>query len=163
MSVVVWDKTNVVVDRLAICNGAKSAVDKARVSKCGRFVIAWTGIHECGILLADWFDDGGDVAKWPDFQKTDDWTRMLLIGRTEVFEFERRPAKVPVLNNERGARGAGADFATGALSAGATAIQAAEIVNENSSHCGNGINIFLRSDLLPIARVRSEMGLREGE
>lgn len=141
MSVVAWDGYTLAVDRQGENAGHIFPVSKSRRLANGE-IVAWTGGHAQGLLLAQWYEDGADPAKWPAFQSDkDSWTRLIVAKPTGIAVYEQYP--VPMIQEGlQRAYGAGRDFALGALAMGADARRAVEIASELSDSCGMGVDVY---------------------
>lgn len=136
MSVIAWDGKTLSADRQS--TNAEMRVSVSKMRKTDDAIIAWTGAYEYGLLLAQWYIDGAQTDKWPAFQRTDKWCRLVVATKQGVVEYEQEPVAQPV-SAEFFAWGAGRDFAMGALAMGATAQQAVEIASRFNVYCGVGI------------------------
>lgn len=141
MSIVCWDGKTLVTDRQATVAGHKFAVTKSKQLSDGT-ILAWTGEHGKGLILAQWYEAGAKAEKWPEFQNENDWCRLIVVTPNgEVFDYEQQPVAMKV-EEPVFAFGAGRDFALGALAMGATAREAVEIVCRLSDSCGCGIDEY---------------------
>jgi hypothetical protein len=93
----------------------------------------------------------------PEFQKTDDWTRLIVVKvgnivqcdacfgvgsrSTSVFFFERVPYPL-IPDSLCCAWGSGAEYAMAAMAMGADARKAVEIAGRFSITCGLGVDAF---------------------
>ena len=147
MSVIVWDGIVVASDRQAGRGYTKVESQKMRLSKCGQEILAWTGTQDRGVWLAQWFDEGADSEKWPDWQKPGNanegqaFTRLIVVDKEGVREY----VDLPIAIWSRGtyeAFGSGAEVALGALFCGADARTAVEAACRHSEGCGLGVDII---------------------
>lgn len=149
MSVIAWDGKALAVDRLGMNSGMRSVTRKSMnlSGSLGPIVCAWTGTHEQGLVLAAWFAEGEHKDKWPAFQRTDDWTRLVVLKAdkrgNELFVFEREPVRQYEDPSRFLAWGAGRDFAMGALSMGATAAEAVKVTEAHCVSVGFGVDEYL--------------------
>jgi ATP-dependent protease HslVU (ClpYQ) peptidase subunit len=135
MSVVVWDGITLAADRQATSGEMRVTTRKIKRLSDGSLA-GWTGASEYGQLLVEWYERGQDRDKWPAFQRTDKWARLIVVRQDGVvLEFEQEPIAQPVLDVPM-AWGSGRDIAIGALEMGATAIQAVEIACRYNVYCG---------------------------
>lgn len=140
MSVIAWDGKTLAADRQGTNNGMRTTSTKIKKLSCGA-IVAWTGEAECGLELAQWWENGADPGKWPAYQSTDDWTRLIVAHKGRVVIFEKRP--VPqVVEDPFDAWGSGRDFAIGALAMGADARAAVRVAIQFATGCGMGVDSF---------------------
>ena len=138
MTIIAWDGKSAAVDKLCNSNGWATTVDKfSRVSKTE--VAFWCGDNEQGLVLAKWYKDGKNIKDWPHFQKTDDWSRLIVVSVKGVIEYEKEPMP-QVLKDKFMAWGSGRDYALGAMARGATAKEAVEVANKLCISCGHGVD-----------------------
>lgn len=144
MSVVVWDGKTLAVDRQATCGELRMNVRKARYLACADETVAWTGDHELGIVLANWYENGAKPEDWPPAQRDKDrWCRLIVVSRRGGLKFyEMEPVAQRYRDAPYAAFGSGRDFALGALAMGATAEQAAEVACRFCVTCGGGVDVF---------------------
>ncbi|SRR5258706_16028655 len=142
MTCVAWDGKTLAADKRAVCAGTHCTTTKLRRIPSGE-VLAWTGDRDSGELLAKWYADGADVAKWPEFQKDkEDWCRLIVADGNGVRFFERKPVSVRV-EDRFYAWGSGRDFALAAMHLGKNARQAVEVACLFDTGCGNGVDVEL--------------------
>lgn len=141
MTVIVWDGKLLAADRQATAGEMPVASRKIHRLLDGRLA-GHTAASEYGLGLVQWLIDGADPAKWPAYQRTDNWARLIVIetdGR--AFEYEKEPYPQPVLTVPM-AWGSGRDVAMGALEMGATAEQAVAAACKWNVFCGMGIDVL---------------------
>lgn len=138
MSVVAWDGKTLAADKQGTNAGYAFTVTKMRRIKRG-VVVAWTGTFEYGMLLAEWYAGGAKPEEWPAFQRTDGWTRLIVVEKGKAFVFEQEPVKQPV-ETPFDAWGCGRDYALGALAMGAGAAEAVLVASRFSTGCGLGVD-----------------------
>ena len=141
MTVIAWDGKYIAADRLAEYCGLGSKVTKLHTSKNGDCVIGFTGGLENGLGLMEWFNNGAVKEEWPDWQKTEDWCRLIIAASDVVFAYERLPYRI-VVNEGFAAFGSGRDYALGAMAQGADAIEAVGIASNFCTTCGYGIDAY---------------------
>lgn len=139
MTVIAWDGRILAADRQATNCGMKFAATKLHRMKDGS-VAAASGDASGGIIMRQWYDDGADLTKYPECQKSDGWAR-LVIAKPDgtVWYYESQPAAI-LSEQVPQAWGSGRDFAVGAMMAGADAEKAVEITARVSVDCGLGID-----------------------
>lgn len=140
MSVIAWDGHTLAADCQGTCAGMRNRTHKIKSLPNGD-LLAWTGEQDKGLVLFKWYESGCDPKTWPDFQKGENWTRLIIIHGGKAFTLEQYPELIPVLDAFM-AWGAGADFAMGAMAMGADAAKAVKIASRFSVHCGMGIRAF---------------------
>lgn len=145
MTVIAWDGKIIASDRLAEMGGLCHEVSKLRRVEDG-LILGWTGSTGHGLAIANWYTSGADQEKWPAFQKTDDWARLIVFQllhdkSVKVVSFERTPEPQLVMAAPF-AWGCGAELAMGALAMGADAIMAVQIASKYHPYCGMGFEFF---------------------
>jgi len=141
MSVVAWDGKTVAADRRACIADAAMTTTKIWKMADG-LIVATTGDCSFGIAMLQWWKDGAQAKKWPPFQATDDWARLIIFDPlTKPYCYERQPVK-QVVEDPFMAWGSGRDFALGAMAMGATAFEAVAVASRFNVYCGNGIDAF---------------------
>lgn len=141
MSVVVWDGRTIAADCQATNGSLKFRISKMRRLTDGT-VLAWTGIHPCGLAVARWYEDGAKREDWPASQNKDDWsTLVVVLPNGRAFSYERFPEAIDVLDLPA-AWGCGSEFALGAMAMGADARKAVEIASQFSAGCGFGVEAY---------------------
>jgi ATP-dependent protease HslVU (ClpYQ) peptidase subunit len=142
MSVIVWDGKTLAADCQVSYGATACKVSKIRRLKDGT-IIASCGKECSGELMAQWYEQGADLSKYPVCQTDeDDWSRLIVVlPNGQVFCYEKYPVAVPVRQFPM-AWGSGQDFALGALAMGADARKAVEIASQFSTDCGLGIEAF---------------------
>lgn len=140
MTVIAWDGKTLAADRQATNCGMRFETTKIFRLADGS-VCAATGAHAAATIMRQWYEDGADLSKYPECQKTtDDWAR-LVVARPDgaVWWYEGLPAALRC-ESVPAAFGSGRDFAMGAMLAGADARRAVEITNLVSVDCGLGVD-----------------------
>lgn len=141
MTVIVWDGKTVAADRRGCINDAAMTMTKVWLITDGA-VVATTGDAGFGMALVQWWTEGADPAKWPAFQSTDDWAKLIVFQPNyPPMCYERQPVPFPV-EDQFMAWGSGREFALGALAMGATARQAVEVACRFNVYCGNVVDEF---------------------
>ena len=140
MSIVVWDGKTIAADRIATSGSLKIRSSKIRRLSNGD-IVAWTGSASGGIAMANWWESGADPNTFPPSQKTDDWSRLIVVSKGKVFSFEQVPVKIPEMNPFM-AWGSGQDFAMGAMAYGASAVEAIKVASRLCTTCGMGVESF---------------------
>ena len=150
MSVIAWDGKSLAADRQGTAGELRMVAPKLwRMTRHdGEIVIiGTTGDLSESIVVRDWYVSGADPARWPEFQRTDRWARLVVLSASAwLVTFEREPVAIPVLD-PFAAWGSGRDFALGAMAHGASARQAVEIACRLSVFCGMGADEFSAEEL----------------
>jgi len=136
MTVIAWDGDSLAADKASENCGMVLRVTKIRKLGSGE-VIAWCGKMENGLALARWYADGAEIDHWPSFQRTDDWSRLIVANEEHVFFYEQEPER-QFVDEPFCAWGSGRDFAIGAMAMGANAAKAIEIASKYNIFCGLG-------------------------
>ncbi len=142
MTVIVWDGKSVAVDSLATNGGRKRTVEKFRELDNGT-VLLWTGDHEEGLVLADWYENGCKPEGLPKYESKEDFTLLIVLhanGWVEQYSCERIPERL----HPPFAWGDGAPYALGAMAMGADAAHAAEAACGLSVYCSTPVHVFGR-------------------
>lgn len=140
MTVIAWDGYSIAVDRQATYTDCRVPVQKWRRLESGS-VLLWSGGAGEGGLLADLYARGELESKWPEFQKTDDWTRLVVASSEKIVLYEKVPF-AQVVYGPFEAWGSGFKYAMGAMWCGADAKRAVECASEFDTHCGLGVDVF---------------------
>jgi len=153
MSIVAWDGKILAADKMAasgvaeICTKIfkfKIPVDFENGEKLSDFVCAFTGPIPVGMLMVDWFKSGARKKEFPEVQKTDDWSRLIVAHHSFKYGvriYDNTPAYYE-LEDPFLAWGAGAEVALGAMAMGADAIGAVGIASRYYTTCGQGIDYY---------------------
>lgn len=140
MSIVAWDGRSMAADKLCVSADMRTTSTKLVRLQSG-VLLAWVGESGGGKALLDWYLGGGMRDKWPDAQKTENWTRLIVAENGYVSFYEREPFSQRVEESFM-AWGSGRDFAMGAMAMGASAKEAVEVASRFSTTCGNGVDCF---------------------
>lgn len=139
MTVIAWDGNTIAADSLANDAGLVRIVHKLLRVNDG--VIAVTGSMDQGLELQAWFEQGADPAKWPEFQKKDDWTRLIRATREGCWWYERTPYPQRVIAPFT-AFGSGRDFAIAAMHMGKSTREAVELACELTTECAGPVDVI---------------------
>lgn len=140
MTVIACDGRQIAADSL-MCYHAERAVRRARklIKKNGHiFAVAGTGIEED---LSDWFLNGARPHNAPQLGQNADWQLLVIKPDGKMLYFTSavpyaQPAEAPFT------MGCGADYAMGAMKAGASAFRAVQIACDLNVYCGGEIVVF---------------------
>ena len=156
MTTIAWRDQTLAADRLANSGDVTRLTTKLRLLKDAQnkvwAVVAWVGTEAQGLTLADWYNDGtvhADQQDWPDFQKTEEWTRLIVMKwmaskhRVSIVEYEKLPIGIEVSqDNQCWAWGSGREFALGAMAHGASPVEAVEIASRFDPFSGGGVDEY---------------------
>jgi len=141
MSVVCWDGQTLAADRMGTIDTAKFVSTKIRLLK-SQEVVAWVGSQDEGLMLAEWYENGADPAKWPKWQEdNDEITKLIVAGNYGAKHYESHPVAIKV-ESAFMSWGSGKQFAMGAMACGKTAAEAVEIASRLDCYCGFGVDVF---------------------
>jgi len=147
MSVLVWDGKTLAADRQGTDGGMVRTITKARRITKGKFkgyLMGAVGATATANVMMDWFEVGADPRTFPyEYMKNDELAASLLVitQKKEIWKFDHLPAPI-IIEDDHYSIGSGRDFAFGALSMGADAVQACEIACVHSTACGVGIDVL---------------------
>lgn len=144
MTVIAWDGRSIAADKMMCVGDTPMATTKLRkvVFEGYEYVVGVTGGLDYGLALIDWWVKGADQEKWPAFQATDNWTRLIVVPPgSKPYWFERMPYPIEC-NDEFAAWGSGRELALGALAMGASAKEAVEVANRLGLYSGLGVDVF---------------------
>ncbi len=140
MSVVCWDGKTLAADKQITSSEMLKSGRKIYQTRAGN-IAAFTGSLEQGLVLIRWHEAGSDESKWPAFQRTADWTRLIIANSMHCVTYDQEPIE-QVIDGPFAAWGTGRDFAMGAMAMGANAAQAVEIASRYNVYCGCGVDVF---------------------
>lgn len=159
MSVVAWDGKTMAADRQATFQGCRREVTKLwKVAPTddpeNKVLVGSVGDHEVSLLLLHWVRNGRPLNGWPECQKHDNFTEMLVLSRDgsaqiqlQLHLYQAHPIGQRLDPRQPFAIGSAAEIALGAMHAGATAIQAVGIARELSIYCGFGTDAHAAASL----------------
>ena len=153
MTIIAWDGHTLAADKQATAGELRTRVTKIMRLKSGE-ILAMSGELAPGLTVAEWYKNGADPKEWPEFQRTEAWSRLIVASSSGAFFYEQFPVKIHV-EEPFAAWGSGRDFALGAMERGATAIEAVEVASKFCCQCGLGVDFF---DITP--RPRAPRALR---
>jgi hypothetical protein len=139
MTVIAWDGRTLAADKMACCGD--TAVTCTKIRRVDEKLFAWCGGRGEGMALVEWYLAGADKDKYPEFQKSDDWARLVVATASGVVFYEKVPEPQPC-EDPYGAWGSGREVALGALAMGADARHAVEIASTHVHTCGLGVDVF---------------------
>lgn len=141
MSIVAWDGKTIAADRQVTLGELITRGSKIMQLSNGD-VVAFTGAAAFGLAMVEWYENGADPATFPASQKTDDWSRLIVVpAKGRPFTYETLPVKISA-NDKFQAWGSGRDFALGAMEMGASAVQAVKVATRFCARCGMGVDSF---------------------
>lgn len=145
MSVVVWDGKTLAADRQVSDGSMVRTTTKIRAIKTGKFkgyLIGAVGATATANLLMDWFEAGANPSHFPyEYAKSPELGASLIAitQDKEIWRFDHLPVPI-IMEDEEYSTGSGRDFAYGAMSMGADAVQACEVACTHSTECGVAID-----------------------
>jgi ATP-dependent protease HslVU (ClpYQ) peptidase subunit len=150
MTVIAFDGITIAADKCCVVSGLKTVTTK--IFKVLRpngkaAVVAISGSLNIGLMLIDWFKNGEILADWPSLQDKDElWTRLIVLDANGLYTYDNHHQKIPI-ESDPVAFGTGRDFALGAMSHGASAVEAVFIASQLSDSCGMGVDFFSLADV----------------
>ncbi len=139
MTVIAWDGKSVAADRRAERGAIVCIATKLWKGRDG-WILATCGRMDQGIMVKNWFNDGADPEKYPEFMEDDDTCLIAIKGKqVRVWESQPEPG---TYRDKFSAWGSGAPFAIGAMAAGATPLEACKIAGKHCVSCGNGYDVI---------------------
>lgn len=135
MTVIAYRDGIIAADRQATSYGLAYEVEKLFVSEDA--IRTGTGDASFVMGMIEWHKAGADPKTFPESQKTDDWARLIVVTAEGVSWYERSPYPLR-MKGEYMAWGSGADFAMGAMYAGASAEEAVLAAIKHNNSCGIG-------------------------
>lgn len=144
MSVVVWDGVGLAADRQATSYEMSIQTQKLFRGFDGS-VLGFTGEVSQGLELVEWYNNGHIAEQYPEFQKTDDWTRLIVCKVGECFYYEKSHIPLKVYD-KYAAFGSGRDFAIGSLAMGGNSVIAVSVANQFNIYCGYGVDYLEPTD-----------------
>lgn len=140
MSVIAWDGNTIAADKRASNDGFIGTTTKLFRTITGR-VVGFVGTASQGLELMAWFEAGADPEKYPKFQTTDTWTRLIVADGCSCLVYETTPYPLTI-EDKFCAFGSGRDFAISAMALGKTPSEAVRFAMVFDSNCGNGVTEF---------------------
>lgn len=145
MSVVVWDGKTLAADRQVSDGSMVRTTTKIRAIKTGKFkghLIGAVGATATANLMMDWYEAGANPSHFPyEYAKSSEMGASLIVitQDKEIWRFDHLPVPI-IMEDDEYATGSGRDFAYGAMSMGADAVQACEVACTHSTECGVAID-----------------------
>jgi hypothetical protein len=144
MTVIAYREGVLASDRQAERNGLIGGVSK--IMRVHDGFMAGAG-NSCQIReLIHWYESGADPKDFPESQRGDEFSPVLLLTRDGLSVFEKTPYPVPV-EEAFYAIGCGMKYATTAMHLGMGARDAVRVACELDSGCGRGIDSVCVEDL----------------
>ncbi len=106
----------------------------------GNVVHAWTGPSDFGLALMQWRIDGGNPTNFPTCNSGQDFAVLVEASTRGVELFCQSPFGI-LITEPFWALGAGAEFALGAFSAGATLEAVMQLTEQRVASCGLGFDV----------------------
>ena len=148
MTVIAWDGKIIAADKQASRGGLLRRTTKIlKFEIDGRaFIAGFSGTEQTGLIMADWYASGANPNTFPACQtdgskESEYWSNLIIADGKKVIQYSLWPTSL-LIEERFYAIGNGEDFAIGAMSAGADAIQAVEIACKHCENCGLGIDAY---------------------
>jgi len=147
MTIIVWDGEGLATDRQAIDGSHKRETDKAWYISRGDtiYIVSGVGLLKNIINLREWYKEGANPKEYPlnGISNGQTISQQLLVVHPKDGLLVYEDTTMPECRGfEQCAFGEGKEYAYGALSMGATAVEAVSIANQYSLHCGKGIALY---------------------
>lgn len=161
MSVIVWDGKKLAADRQVSDGSMIRSTTKIREIKKGKFkgyLMGGAGATATANLLMDWFEQGANPRNFPyEYAKHNELGACLVVitQDKEIWRYDHLPNPI-VMENREYSIGSGRDFAYGAMSCGANAVDACEIACLHSTECGVAIDVIEWRDLSGRQRAKGK-------
>ena len=138
VTVICWDGKTLVADRMNV-GRYNTTTSVTKIRKIGDDLFGISGNTTLAMQMFDWFERGEVAAEIPKDQlDPDKYVTVMRIKRDgSIVLYESSSIPIPIHERVH-AIGAGADFARGAMAAGADALRAVEITIELGVLSGNG-------------------------
>ena len=140
MTTIAWDGKSVAADSQCTYGSYISPVNYRKLIKRDGIVFACTGSGPLFSPLVDWYLSGHDPKSCP--TATGDYTSTLLVFRDGKAFMLKTEMPYPEEMHAPDAWGAGAEFAIGAMHAGADASRAVEIAIKCNPYTGGEVLCF---------------------
>lgn len=144
MTIIVYDGTQLVVDRAAVSGDLKYEIPKSIIAN-GE-IVTGVGLASQLSTLRQWYLDGADPKTYPAFQAVGERQSELVVCNSKGIQHYERTAEPIEHGHYKCAFGAGYQLAYGALAAGASAVRAARIVSQFHPVCGCGLDVYWWQD-----------------
>jgi len=142
MTVIAWDGKTLAADRKACFGDTEYSTQKLWPLADGG-ALAFCGDLDCGMSMKRWYEEGADISKWPEFQKSERWALLIIaLPGQPVIIYEKLPEAFSYLDPLQ-AWGSGREAALGAMAMGADAIKAVEIASLVVHNCGRGYDFVM--------------------
>lgn len=138
MTVVAWDGRTLAADKMSCSHGYGYTVTKVHRLRDGSLV-AFSGDGDSAMALLAWLDAARNPAAYPDGQKDNDTSAVLITPDRTVWSYGKTPFPQRI-ESEFYAMGHGRDFALAAMHLGHDARKAVEVACELDAFCGCGID-----------------------
>ncbi len=142
MSIIAYDGKMIAADKRGTTHGMSMTITKLIALPVDGEFAAWTGDQDVGLTLIDWYVNGKDEKKWPEVQKTDDFTDLIIANANGCYFYQKYP-RICKIEDEFMAWGSGRDYAMAAMAMGANAREAVVVAIKYNVYCGNGIDSFV--------------------
>ena len=139
MTVIAWDGKKLAADNMSLSGEWKVKVKK--LFRIGEDWVGAAGSFDYAQELIEWYANGQDKDKFPEFQRGDDtWVALLVVtGDRRLLKYERSPIPIEFNIKTQYAIGSGRDFALAAMHLGYDAKKAAQVACDLCASCGFGV------------------------
>lgn len=148
MTTIVTDGHTIAADGMRTWNGELRGLSFQKLTVRGNRIFAFTGSTPMMIPLIDWFEDGANPDKTPAHEDPD-WTMLIIDG--DGMRKVSHVCTYPEWFDPPFALGAGADYALGAVWAGASPRDAIGLVSEHTNHTGGEIQVIRIADVVQVS------------
>ena len=137
MTTIAWDGRMLAADRMGVLDDFKfDDGPKLRALSGGRYV-ACCGMAQIVERVLPWMETGGQR---PEMPESASFSAILVTSDGDAFLIENNLIPMPIASGQRFAIGSGAQFALGAMEAGASAELAIRIANDLCVYSGFGVD-----------------------
>lgn len=151
---IAWDGQTLAADRRCTRGGTVYAIRK--LHRVGDIIVGLSGGSDFCQTLLSWFEAGRPADAFPETQKHEDYACALFVHDGKVFTIDRSPHPVEMLEPIC-AIGSGREVALGAMTVGATAVQAVAAASRWCDSCGNGVDSLTPSGAGSLLKLRARL------
>ena len=146
MTVLVWDGKTFAADKQSTCGQMRRKLTKIRKLDNGHLVGATGTSTDCKRYI-NWYEKVCEVADG-EYVSLPEWSdgaphMMVITPWKGIYLYTGTDTYLDYSENNIFATGSGAEYALGAMRAGASAEQAVLIANEFDTHCGMGVDTLI--------------------
>lgn len=137
MTCIVWDGKTLAADKRVSFGTSISTTTK--IHRINGMLVGCAGGAAQGASCIQWVRDGMDRSQYPDAQKEDSCSLLIIHPDGAIHYYSKTPDPLAI-ECKTFAIGSGSEYADAALYLGKTAIEAVEVAIALDSGCGNGID-----------------------